>query len=418
MRIYQNRPISSSLHRRDQGRNRQTLFLLTVIILFAGAGLFLRGLPALAQEATAPLAEPLKISQDFHTLAREAILIDQLSGQVLFEKNADARQPPASMTKMMTIYLLFDRLQRKVLSLDDEFTVSEEAWRKGGSKMFVEVNKRVRIEDLIRGIIVQSGNDATIVVAEGLAGSEEAFAELMTAKARELGLTNTNFMNASGWPDPDQYSSARDLALIANALTTHFPDFYHYFSEREFTYNGIRQFNRNPLLRRVNGVDGLKTGHVEASGYGVTISAERAGRRLTLVVHGLESSEDRRTEAERLLEWGFKQWGYYQFYGAGDQVTTMPIWLGNNPSVDLVVDRPVALNLPRAQRENLRFYVTGEGPATAPVEQGAPLARLELRIDEQPIATYPLIASNAVAKLGPFARIWAAFSHLLFGESS
>ena len=253
MRIHQNRSISSSLYGL-QGRNKPALFLLTVAVLFAGlfigAGLFLRGLPAFAQEATAPLAEPLKISQDFNTLAREAILIDQLSGQVLFEKNADARQPPASMTKMMTIYLLFDRLQRKVLSLDDEFTVSEEAWRKGGSKMFVEVNKKVRIEDLIRGIIVQSGNDATIVVAEGLAGSEEAFAELMTAKARELGLTNTNFMNASGWPDPDQYSSARDLALIANALTSRFPDFYHYFSEREFTYNGIRQFNRNPLLRR------------------------------------------------------------------------------------------------------------------------------------------------------------------------
>ena len=223
------------------------------------------------------------------TQAEEAFLVDFQTGAVLLDKNADVRMPPSSMSKMMTAYMVFERLKDGRLSLDDELPVSEKAWRKGGSKMFVEVGDQVRVEDLLRGVIVQSGNDACIVLAEGLAGSEEAFAEQMTAKGREIGLTGSNFTNATGWPDENHYVTARDLATLAERIIVDHPEYYHYYSEKEFTWNDIRQGNRNPLLYRNVGADGLKTGHTEAAGYGLTASAMQNGRRLLLVVNGLPS---------------------------------------------------------------------------------------------------------------------------------
>ena len=243
----------------------------------------------------------------YETSAGQAILVDANTGTVLFEKNADEITFPSSMTKLMTIYLVFAHLADGSLHLDDELPVSEKAWRMQGSKMFVEVGTSVRVEDLLRGVVVQSGNDATVVLAEGLAGSEEAFAVEMTEMAQELGMTNSVFRNASGWPDPDHVSSARDLAILAQRTIEDFPQYYHYYAEEVFVWHDIEQHNRNPLLYNTPGADGLKTGHTEAAGYGLTASAERDGRRLILVVNGLASTQERASEGQRLIEYGFRE---------------------------------------------------------------------------------------------------------------
>ncbi|HYH18896.1 MAG TPA: D-alanyl-D-alanine carboxypeptidase family protein, partial [Azospirillum sp.] len=238
------------------------------------------------------------------TIAKQAILLDMTSSTVLFEKNADQRMPPSSMSKVMTMYMVFEALKSGRLSLEHTLPVSERAWRMQGSKMFVELHNMIKIDDLIKGVIVQSGNDACIVLAEGLAGSEPAFAEQMNKKAKEIGLTATNLTNATGWPDPNHYVTARDLAILAERLIKDFPEYYHYYSIRDFQYHGIKQGNRNPLLYRGIGADGLKTGHTDAAGYGLTGSAEREGRRLILVVNGLPSMQARADESARLIEWG------------------------------------------------------------------------------------------------------------------
>jgi D-alanyl-D-alanine carboxypeptidase (penicillin-binding protein 5/6) len=242
----------------------------------------------------------------FETPARAAILVDLQSDQILYAKNADEPLPPASMSKLMTAFMVFEQLEEGRLSLDDTLPVSEKAWRKGGSKMFVEVGSRVRVEDLLRGIIVQSGNDACIVVAEALGGSEEAFAEQMTARARELGLTHTTLKNASGWPDPEHLMSVRDLATLARTLIERFPNYYTLYSEKEFTFNGIRQYSRNPLLHRDSGADGLKTGYTEESGQCLAAVVRRDGRTLAAI---LLDAQDPAGQAEKLLEAGFAQEG-------------------------------------------------------------------------------------------------------------
>ncbi|MDP6884534.1 MAG: D-alanyl-D-alanine carboxypeptidase family protein, partial [Rhodospirillales bacterium] len=245
------------------------------------------------------------------TMAREAFLMDMTTESVLMEKNADAPMAPASMSKLMTIYMVMERLQDGHLSLDDTFSVSETAWRKGGAKsgsstMFLNPGSRVRVEDLLRGIVVQSGNDASIVIAEGLSGSEGQFALEMNLRAREMGLEDTNFVNSTGWPDPEHRTTARDLAHLAKRTITDFPQYYHYYAEKTFTYNGIRQGNRNPLLYKDLGADGLKTGHTRASGYGLVATVKRGERRLILVVNGLPSVKARARESERLIERGYQ----------------------------------------------------------------------------------------------------------------
>ena len=248
------------------------------------------------------------------TPSKQAILIDMTTDTVLFSKNADELMTPSSMSKIMTIYKLFGRLKDGGLSLTDTFSVSEKAWRKKGSKMFVSLKSRVKIEDLIRGIIVQSGNDATIVVAEGLSGTERTFAEELNSSAKKLGMTNSNFTNASGWPDPGHETTARDLAILAAATIRDFPEYYHYYAETTFTYNGIKQGNRNPAIYQNIGADGLKTGHTEAGGYGLTASAIRKDRRLILVINGLASKKIRAIETERLFDWGFREFSNYSLF--------------------------------------------------------------------------------------------------------
>ena len=352
------------------------------------------------------------------TSARQAILIDDATGAVLFEKNADERMPPSSMSKIMTAYMVFERLADGSLKLDDTLPVSEKAWRKGGSKMFVELGARISVEDLLRGIIVQSGNDAAIVVAEGLAGDEEIFATAMTDRARELGLTSSTFRNASGWPDEDHLTTVRDLARLAQLTVHNFPQYYSYYAESSFTYNGIRQGNRNPLLYKKIGADGLKTGHTVDAGYGLTASVVRDGRRLILVMNGLESAGKRAREAERLIEYGYREFTNYTLLEAGETVVEADVWLGEAARVPLVLDAPLVTTLRRKARRGMVVTVVYDGPIPAPIARGTPIATLVVTAPEAEPIEAPLLAGADVAKLGPIRRIGAAIGYLVWGAAS
>lgn len=350
------------------------------------------------------------------TNAKQAIIVDAQTGIVLFEKNAGERMPTSSMSKVMTVYMLFEDLKRGRIKLDDTILVSEKAWRMGGSKMFIRVGERVKVEDLVRGIVIQSGNDATVAVAEGLAGSEEAFAEAMTARAKEIGMKDTNLKNASGWPDPDHYSTARDLALLAYRITHDFPEYYHYFGEKEFTYNKIRQQNRDPLLGRVAGADGLKTGHTEIAGYGLMGSAIRDGRRVVMVVNGLGSEKERVEEGVRLLEWAFRNFEKQTLVQQGQFVDTAKVWLGKQADVPLVTAENVDVLLPRARRNDVRMFVTYDGPLHAPVKKGAEVGKLRIEIPQQAPIEVALHAGADVARMGIWGRVKNRAGYLLFGQ--
>ena len=356
-------------------------------------------------------------AESISTRARHAVLIDTATNTVLLDKASDVPMPPASMSKLMTIYMVFDRLKSGRVSMDDKFLVSEKAWRKGGSKMFVQVNTRVSVRDLLRGIIIQSGNDACIVIAEGLAGSEEAFAEQMNRRAREIGLTESSFKNATGWPAEGHVMSARDIARLSVRLIEDFPDYYKLFAETEFTYNGIKQGNRNPLLYKDFGADGLKTGHTEASGFGLAASAVRDGRRLVLVVNGLDSMRERSSESARLLDWGFRETATYALFKKGDVVDRADVWLGVEKSVPLVIDRDLALTMPRRARGDMKAKVVFNNPVPAPVRAGTPIARLVVTAEGQKPLELPLVAGKDVEQLGLFGRLGAAIRHLVYGAA-
>jgi D-alanyl-D-alanine carboxypeptidase (penicillin-binding protein 5/6) len=352
----------------------------------------------------------------FETAARAAILMDYRTGDTLFEKNADEAIPPASMSKLMTAYMVFARLKEGSLTLADTLPVSEKAWRTGGSKMFVKVGDRVSVDDLLHGVIVQSGNDACIVLAEALAGSEQAFADRMTHRAAEIGLTNSVFRNATGLPDPEHRMSVRDLAILAAMIIREFPDYYHLYSEREFTYAGIRQYNRNPLLQDgVAGVDGMKTGYTEEAGYGLVVSAERDGRRLILVVAGLENARQREGEAERLLEYGFRDFLEYRLFAAGEPVVEPQVWLGAEPSVALVPEELVAITLSRPARDDLQVKLRYQEPLAAPVRAGDPLGEIEITAPGHETRSVPLVAREDVAEAGVVGRILHSLGYLVSG---
>ncbi len=367
-----------------------------------------------AWAASAPPAAAIEV------VARQAILMDMATGAVLFEKNADEPTSPASMSKLMTAYMVFERLRDGRLSLDDTFLVSETAWRRGGAKsgsstMFLDPGKRVRVEDLLRGIIVQSGNDACIVIAEGLAGSEQAFAEEMTRRGRQLGLQNSVFKNATGWPDPGHEMSVRDLAVLAKRTIEDFPEFYHYYAERNFTYNGIRQINRNPLLYRDMGADGLKTGHTTDSGYGLTASVKRGDRRLILVVNGLPTKKARSREPKRLFEWGFREFKNYTLFTAGDVVAEADVWLGKDATVPLVIDKDLMITLARKARPKMKVKAVFEGPIPAPVAMGTEIARLIVTVPGEETMQVSLVAGAEVERLGLLGRLGAALKYILWG---
>ncbi|MDB5415660.1 MAG: D-alanyl-D-alanine carboxypeptidase [Rubritepida sp.] len=360
--------------------------------------------------ATSPAASPIG---QVDTIARFVMLMDAETGAILLNKQADERMPPASMSKLMTMYVVFEWIKNGRLRLDQMLPVSDAAWRMGGSRMFLELNSTVSVEDLIRGVIIQSGNDACIVLAEAIAGSERAFAELMNTTARELGLTGSTFRNATGWPDPDHRMTARDLAVLSQRAIRDHPDSYRFYGERSFRWNNITQENRNPILGRVNGADGLKTGHTEEAGYCLVGSVKRGERRLILVVGGLPSMRTRLEESERLLEWGFREFDNVVLFRAADTIEEVPVYLGDRRTVPLVGGREVVATVPRGWRDSLQAKVRFDAPVPAPVVKGQELGRLEVTGRGVPPMTLPLYAGADVDRLGVFARIPAVVGRMI-----
>ncbi len=354
-------------------------------------------------------------SGGMETAAKQAYIVDLQTESVLLDKDSDTPSPPASLSKLMTIYMVFEKLKRGELSLDDKFVVSRKAWKTGGSKTFVEVAKEVRIEDLLRGIIVQSGNDAGIVLAEGLSGSETAFVDAMNRKARDIGLGDSHFVNATGWPADGHMMSPRDIAVLARRIIEEFPEYYPYFAEKSFRYNKIKQGNRNPLLYRDTGADGLKTGYTQASGYGLAASAIRNGRRIVMVLTGLPSARKRSLEARRLLGWAYQFFKNYTLFERGAVVEQADVWLGEEDTVPLVTETDIKISLPRASRRGLKVKVVYEGPVPAPIEKGAHIAKLVIAAPEFETVEVPLAAGADIRRLGALGRLGAAIGHMLWG---
>jgi len=359
------------------------------------------------------------MAAEIDTSAEFAYVTDFASGKVLMEKDPDSPMKPASMAKIMTVYVAFQRIADGSLSLDDTFLISEKAWRKGGSKTFVEVGKQVAVRDLLMGVVVQSGNDAAIAIAEGISGTEDGFAEEMNYVARQLGMTNTVFRNATGWPDPEQITTARDLNILATALVRDFPpqaypDLYPMFAEKDFTYNGIKQGNRNPLVYGTEGADGLKTGHTEESGYGLVGSAVRESQRVIMVLNGMTSMKQRSSESRRLMDLMFREFRQYRFFDKGEAVDRAAVWLGNEARVDLVLEEPLHLVLSRTDRRRMKMSVQWNDPVPAPIKAGQKIGTLTLDFPDR-TATYDLNAAEDVAELGMFDRVGEALKFLIFG---
>jgi D-alanyl-D-alanine carboxypeptidase (penicillin-binding protein 5/6) len=337
----------------------------------------------------------------YESKALQAILIDARTGAVMYEKNADEAIPPASMSKMMTMIMVFEALKAGKITLDTEITISENAWRNGGSlsggsTMYAEVNSQVKLGDLIKGAIVQSANDACIAIAEAMAGSETAFASRMTARARELGLATAEFRNATGLPDPEHRMNVRDLSVLARYIIQNFPEYYTYYKTPEFTWNNITQKNRNPLLTDYPGADGMKTGYTKESGYGLVGSAVRGNRRLIMVIAGLSSLADRQREAQALLDWGFGQFREIGVYSKGDRVSKATVWGGTARSVELIASDDVVLALSRKEQAVVEVKLTYVGPLIAPVKAGQKIGKVRFLVDGKDVADVDVEAASPV----------------------
>ncbi len=365
------------------------------------------------------LLMPVLANAQIDTVAKQAYIIDYETGQVLLEKNAHERMPTSSMSKTLTGYVVFDALDAGKITLDQEFPVSEKAWRMQGSKMFVPLGGMVKVEDLIRGVLVQSGNDATIVLAEGVAGTEEQFVDAMNRKAQELGMKDSHFMNASGWPDPNHYSTAHDLALLGRALIHDHPKHYHYDSEKDFTYNNIKQGNRNPLLYKNIGADGIKTGHTEEAGYGLMGSAVRGDRRVIMVLNGMASMDERAQESTRLMEWALASFVNANIFQKGTKVADAPVAMGVERWVPLIVDQDLKVTLPRgaAMGTGIRATASFKGPLEAPVKQGQQVGVVRVEIPNMQPQELPIYAAKEIPRLGFFPGLVEKLERLVFGES-
>lgn len=344
---------------------------------------------------------PLGAQQRFETRASNAILLDAETGTVLFQHGADEPMPPASMAKLMTGAVVFDAIEAGRLSPDAEFQISEDAWRRGGapsrtSTMFAKLGSTVKVTDLLRGMIIQSANDACIAIAEGMSGSEEAFADLMNEEARKLGLTGSLFTNSTGLPDPKQHVTARDLATLAGHIITSYPDFYTIYSEPEFTWNKITQRNRNPLLEMTINADGLATGSTEESGFGLVGSAVRDGQRLIVVINGAKTDKERAEEARKLIDWGFRAFERTVLFDQDQVVAEAKVFGGSQRHVDLVGGGPIELLLPRGGREQLKARVVYNGPVSAPVQKGQEIGVLRVQLGDDLTKETPLYAANYV----------------------
>ena len=351
------------------------------------------------------------------TKAQQAIVIDFDTNEILFEKNSNLKTPPASMTKIMTIYAAFDRIRNTDLSIKNECVISAKAYKMGGSRTFLEIDDKVTIDDLLKGIIIQSGNDASIAIAECLGGTEEDFAKLMNVYANRIGMTNTNFLNSSGWPQDNHYSTVYDLALLSNALIKDFPDLYLYFSDKEFTYNGIKQPNRNKLLNTLQGSDGLKTGFTKASGWGIAATAIRDSRRVTAVINGTNSSRSRLNEASNLINWAFSQTSQKKILDEGQFITEVDVWLGRKARVSLVSSKKIISILSFDQIQLLKSSIEYKKPLKAPIIKGKTYGNLTISIEGKPDIKVELVALNNIRSINPVLKIFAAIKYLIFGTS-
>jgi D-alanyl-D-alanine carboxypeptidase (penicillin-binding protein 5/6) len=359
---------------------------------------------------------------NFDTSAKHAIVVDFQTGAVLLDKDADKPMPTASTSKIMTAYTVYTYLRDGKATLDDMLPVSENAWRTGlhgdQSRMFVPYPGEVKVEDLLRGMIIQSGNDACVVLAEGLAGSTGAFVDKMNEVAKQIGLTNSHFANVHGLPDPNHYMSARDLATLSRHLIQDFPQYYRYEAEKEFTYNNVRQGNRNPLLYKDLGADGIKTGHTEEAGYSLVGSAVRGGRRVIMVLAGMQSMKERASESERVLDWAFREFANTTVAKAGQAIDDAPVWMGEQTKVAAAPDKDVVVTLPRGARKDLKVTAVYDRAVKAPVAKGAPVGKLVISApDTQPIEV-ALVATQPVERLSAFGRMAAAAGYLFWGRKN
>ncbi len=354
--------------------------------------------PAAGFAAAKPIPDPPTID------AESYYLIDFDSGQVLAEKDADKRVEPASITKLMTAYLVDKAIADGDIALDEMVTISEKAWRMKGSKMFVEVGKQVSVDELLKGLIIQSGNDASVALAEHVAGSEDAFAGYMNHQAELLGMTNTNYVNATGWPHPEHYSSARDIAILTQAVIQDYPESYRYYKEREYTFNDIRQFNRNRLLWRDETVDGVKTGHTEAAGYCLVASAQRGEMRLISVVLGANSDKSRTQSSQALLNYGFRFFETHQLYRAQEVLKTTRIWYGEQEQVATGVGQDIYITIPRGRYRDLDASMEIDSEISAPVARGQALGQVNIKLDDELILSEQIVAMQDVAEGSFFAR--------------
>ncbi|MBP9694488.1 MAG: D-alanyl-D-alanine carboxypeptidase [Alphaproteobacteria bacterium] len=346
----------------------------------------------------------------FETEADQAILVDLATDTIVYEKNARDKMYPSSMSKVMTMFVIFDKLKAGEVTLNDKVSISEKAWRMGGSKTFVGLGEEIPLEDLIRGVIVQSGNDASVAIAEGVSADEEFFAQEMNDTAEQLGMVGSHFKNATGMPDADHYSTAYDLALLAKTMIYKFPEFYHYWSETEYTHNNIRQPNRNPLLYKTKGADGLKTGHTDAGGYGLIGSAERDGRRLLIVVNGLKSTKQREAESSKLLEWGFREFDVLTIPEKEETVKEVKVLIGSKNVVKLAYGADPKFTVPRLSIKKAKFEFSVPDEVPAPVKKGQKIGSVKMILPDANAdqIEIDLVAAEDVDKAGWFKRFFLA----------
>ena len=350
------------------------------------------------------------------SIAKTALVIDLSTNEILLEKNSTEKTYPSSMTKMMTALVAFEKIKDGSLSLDQEFLISKKAWKMGGSKMFIEVDKRVSVYDLLLGVVVQSGNDASIAIAEGISGSEEIFAIEMNNLGKKIGLTGSNFTNSSGWPDDNHYTTAEDLAKVAQYTIENHYELYQMYKISDFTYNGIKQDNRNPLLYTFEGADGFKTGYTEAAGYGLVGSAERGDRRLILVLNGLESSKSRAQESLRLMDWGFNNFQLVDFYKKNEVIQEVDTWLGKEDKVDLVALEDISVSIPKAQLSSAKVTVLVEEPIATPIKIGDQIAKLQISFADKQV-DFPLYSGENIDQKNFFSRIFSAIYYIILGSN-
>ncbi len=373
------------------------IFLLIQILLIQGV--------VLADQMIIPAPPKIKASS--------YLVMDFHSGKLLIEENIDQKLPPASLTKIMTVYVVANELKNGNISLEDEVLISEKAWRTEGSRMFIEVGKKVRLNDLLHGVIIQSGNDASVALAEYVSGAEDVFADLMNKHAERLGMKNTNFVNSTGLPHADHYTTARDLAILAQAYIRDYPDVYKMNSIREFTYNKIKQHNRNKLLWRDRSVDGIKTGHTEAAGYCLVASAERDEMRLISVVMGTDGVNARAKASQALLNYSYRFYETHKLYSSGDLITSVKIWKADNEKINLGLNQDIYITLPRGQYDKLEPVVEIDKQIIAPVEQGEQKGMLNIKLANETLTTVPLLALESVSE-GSLVNRLKDEVHLLF----